>query len=69
MTVEIPKLKPCPFCGEPAVVIQDGEKGKLVGCDNSNCNPFPMAGGDTLAEAAEAWNDRAPITEVGNADG
>ena len=55
----LPKLKPCPFCGQP--VDWKGWKGNWqVECPNEKCfvKPFTRLFNATNKEAAEAWNQR-----------
>lgn len=57
------ELKPCPFCGGPAVASGDGCS---VGCAYIDC---PGNGGlevwwETPEEAADAWNSRAVDTDA-----
>jgi ssDNA-binding Zn-finger/Zn-ribbon topoisomerase 1 len=57
-----PALKPCPFCGGEAEYDEPMPGEFLVGCHAKNdCAVYTVAGPcKTLAEAAEAWNKRAP---------
>lgn len=59
-------LKPCPFCGGVANVIDHhNDDGSVsVGCNNDTCMGFSGLGWlfKTEAEAAEAWNTRAERT-------
>ena len=59
-------LLPCPFCGASA---ETGEKTvefwnyppliqAVVKCSNRDCPVEPEATGETLEEAAKAWNTR-----------
>lgn len=58
-------LKPCPFCGGPAHVVEVANGGMVVAysvsCDNiGGCIAGePMRYYATEAEAIEAWNRRA----------
>lgn len=60
------ELKKCPFCGSKAEI---GEKTvkywnyppliqAVVKCSNRDCPVEPEAIGETLEEAAKAWNKR-----------
>lgn len=57
------ELKPCPFCGGVANVIDHhNDDGSVsVGCNNDSCLGFSGLGWlyGTEAEAIEAWNTRA----------
>ena len=59
-------LKPCPFCGGEANVIDHyNDDGSVsVGCDNDTCLGFSGLGWlyKTEAEAIAAWNTRAERT-------
>lgn len=48
-------LKPCPFCGEQAELIET-LNGWAVVCDNCGAGQYAY---DTKEEAADAWNRRA----------
>lgn len=52
------EIKPCPFCGMPAVASADGCS---VGCIYIDCpgNGCLEVSWDTPEEAAAAWNNRA----------
>lgn len=61
------KLLNCPFCGGPAVVFDDSEKGERqywqAGC--TNCQlwmPYKSAGCDE--EAVSAWNTRSNAPSI-----
>lgn len=60
------ELKPCPFCGGVANVIDHhNDDGSVsVGCNNDTCLGFSGLGWlfKTEAEAVEAWNTRAATT-------
>lgn len=64
-----PKLLPCPFCGGEAVLMDDSPAPNLiygVGCGNTECLAYTGYGlklYGTEAEAVEAWNTRAAVTE------
>jgi Lar family restriction alleviation protein len=51
-----PTLKPCPFCGGPAVSDRDNDLWR-VGCINK-CGVNPVVYADTEAEAVQDWNRR-----------
>ena len=55
------KLKPCPFCGGEAKIIQGSlYYGYRVGCENYRCTTCPITYSyHTIEEAIEAWNTRA----------
>lgn len=60
------KLRPCPFCGKPAVekqyTTQNGLVRHLVGCYNKECDVQPDTfWHDTLEEAAKVWNGGTTI--------
>lgn len=61
------KLKPCPFCGRPATLVDaldtlepgepdDGSRG--VRCNDARCPVKPMVWKVTAIEAIKAWNAR-----------
>ncbi len=52
-------LKPCPFCGDNAELdVADGDF--TIGCGGATCPVYVVAGPyDTVAKAAEVWNERA----------
>lgn len=69
------KLLPCPFCGceaafnsvkysAEAVAYQHWDQDTFhgVNCIECGVSNTSIRGYDTQAEAAEAWNKRAPIT-------
>ena len=55
------KLKPCPFCGGEAKIIQGSlYYGYRVGCENRWCLMHPITFSyQTKEEAIKAWNKRA----------
>ena len=55
-TIPTPKLKPCPFCGHPAMLTQSGEYAKCGNSDFHNLCVF----GQTLPVGL--WNSR-PVEE------
>ena len=57
------ELKPCPFCGEEAMIItaESMHDGRLFGIMCSVCHSRGDVY-DTEAEAVEAWNSRAERT-------
>lgn len=56
-------LKPCPFCGGDAEIIEHEWKNDPdhyeVRCTNIDCDAIVATYGSTLEEAAEKWNRRA----------
>ena len=54
-------IKDCPFCGDAEVEI--GEEGVeyYVGCNECGCKG---GNADTVMEAIDAWNRRAPAVSV-----
>jgi len=55
------KLKPCPFCGEPAFMGK-----RSLGCDNSGCHFSPAwAANDrnSMQDCIAAWNTR-PVEDA-----
>ncbi len=56
-------LKPCPFCGSQPVAVNDEStvfrRVCFVYCINPLCGVDVKASGDTLENAAAAWNRRA----------
>ena len=57
------KLLPCPFCGAPPEIEpwHGGPRTKRrIGCANEQCPVEPAVTGDTEAEAAARWHQRAP---------
>jgi hypothetical protein len=58
---ETPDLKPCPFCGFEAVVLQPswGSDDHEAGCFNGECPVEPHAWAENKDEAIAAWNTRA----------
>jgi Restriction alleviation protein Lar len=58
------ELLTCPFCGGPAAC--EGEDiDWAVFCNDSKCNPGPIAHGDDRDEVVAAWNRRPPPMEEG----
>lgn len=54
------ELKPCPFCGSPALMSGDDDSGWCVTCQEPHCNcnaRIPYC--DTKEDAIEQWNTRA----------
>ena len=54
------ELKPCPFCGEEATLVEDIYDDRLfsyVICSNDNCNAN-TGRCDTKDEAIAKWNNR-----------
>ena len=57
-----PYLKPCPFCGEDAKLIEDVDMGYTVGCNTSMCFGNAYEGEQFYEEvdvAVKMWNRRA----------
>lgn len=55
------ELKPCPFCGGPAVLERwhtYGSRCRMVSCPDDGCAAGPSVVGDTRANAVAAWNTR-----------
>lgn len=67
----IEKLKPCPFCGEPARIRSEACTGGGVvfyaECGNRLCSVHPWVSATTPVVAAEIWNRRAEVTNDGTA--
>lgn len=59
---EMPKLKPCPFCGGVAVIREDisHSTGVFFGCNTSGCLGADMWE-ESVSEAISAWNTRADL--------
>lgn len=56
------RLKPCPFCGGPAVIEywHGGKPTKrMVSCFSEQCPVQPSVTEETYREALDAWNERA----------
>lgn len=58
------ELKPCPFCGEAAMVVKTHKGAFAVGCNNSHCRGDWVISKCAKDEnvAVEAWNTRAELT-------
>ena len=57
----VDNLKPCPFCGGAAKLIDQEPYGNpFVMCDNDECEVHCHVDGKTQDEAAALWNRRAP---------
>jgi hypothetical protein len=59
------KIKPCPFCGEPARKIRskaDFTRWVRVSCVNAKCKIKPFVVKPLLPAAIEAWNTRKEPT-------
>lgn len=59
------ELKPCPFCGGEAILLEDWKDGNfIVGCANNDCivrlSGIPSF--DNAEQAVKAWNTRAERT-------
>ena len=67
---ELPKIKPCPFCGGEDVSVDagywDAHGARYeIGCENPQCEVHPCSDlFPTEAEAIEAWNNRAETVTV-----
>ena len=57
-TFEGNALRPCPFCGSHAVVVEEDVVGFAVSC--ADCDVSGPTGDDE-EEAREAWNKRRPV--------
>ncbi len=54
------ELKPCPFCGDFAVIEVFGEQGAFISCVGRTCKMQRVTTGiQTQQEAIQAWNNRA----------
>ena len=55
-----PLLELCPFCGEPAEIFNEEEKGLRVHCSNRDCPFKPLSRSHYATEelAIKAWNTR-----------
>lgn len=53
-------LKPCPFCGEEAILVKnpEGFDTHLIQCSSCRCNTGAYLGGRSLQYAVDAWNTR-----------
>lgn len=61
------ELKPCPFCGWDAIVLQNDEGYYYVGCKNAECRGYVFYSYvyySTQERAIEAWNTRKPMDKV-----
>ena len=59
------ELKPCPFCGGEAILLEDWKDGNfIVGCANNDCiaRPSGIPSFDNAEQAVKAWNTRAERT-------
>ena len=63
------KLKPCPFCGSPATMLEefDVDKWFYIQCSNGLCSSR-SDGWRTKELAIEAWNKRVEPTENNDYD-
>ncbi|EKO3908227.1 Lar family restriction alleviation protein [Vibrio fluvialis] len=71
------ELKPCPFCGGEAELIQsepstarfnEGTVNFAVACYGYKCGvmPYPKLWQITKEEAVKAWNTRATVCDITN---
>jgi len=57
--------KPCPFCGAAAESTMFAKDDLMArefwwcGCENADCNVWPMASADSREAAEAIWNKRA----------
>lgn len=61
------ELKPCPFCGGEAIVLQNNDGFYYVGCKNAECRGYVFYSDVhyfTKERTIEAWNTRKPIDKV-----
>lgn len=61
------KLKPCPFCGGEAIVLQNDDGFYYVGCKNAECRGYVFYSYVyyfTKERTIEAWNTRKPIDDI-----
>jgi len=55
---------PCPFCGSPAESTMFAKDDLMsrewwwCGCENEDCNVWPMAAASSREEAEAIWNKR-----------
>lgn len=68
--IQLPELKPCPFCGNGAYFYESHPAGQPwewgISCDNNDC-PMGMDGfprGYSADGVARAWNARPPAVPV-----
>lgn len=60
-------LKPCPFCGGEAIVLQNDDGYHYIGCKSAECRGYVFYNYVyyfTKERASEAWNTRKPIDEI-----
>ena len=57
------RLKPCPFCGGEAELLNNGHDYFWVICMNRECG-CEMSGMDSLKAAYEQWNTRKPMDRI-----
>lgn len=53
------KLKPCPFCGEEAIVTYNGSFGFQVYCSECFMNQIVIYDKKTEEDAIKTWNKRS----------
>ena len=54
------KLKPCPFCGNKADMVQPNEDVYIVGCSNEDCHMWCGLAFNMEEHAVKFWNTRTP---------
>lgn len=54
------KLKPCPFCGDKAEILETAFKTYSIGCTNPNCSMGYLLFSSFRKEIIKAWNTRTP---------
>lgn len=61
----LPSIKPCPFCGGPASMVniekELGFVSRAVACDNKDCGAALRLRIQETHHAIEAWNQRGPV--------
>jgi len=58
----LPKMKPCPFCGEMPTIEPwhgGGPRKRMISCEGVDCMVQPSVPGSTARQALERWNVRA----------
>lgn len=62
----LPEMKPCPFCGAPAMVEECRDGRFSVGCtepDGECMGYISLNTFDRKTDAIHAWNKRAPLQQ------